>query len=123
MKLRFQADNDLDERIITATKRLEPAIDFKRASEIGLHLGVSDDQVLALAAKEGRVLVTHDRRTMPSHFEYFISHNTSPGLIIISRLSLSDKRRAGCISSGPPAKQTSTSTRFTVCREIQGIVK
>ena len=28
MNVRFQADNDLDERIITATKRLEPAIDF-----------------------------------------------------------------------------------------------
>ena len=43
MKVRFQADNDLDERIITATKRLEPAIDFQRAPELGLHLGVSDD--------------------------------------------------------------------------------
>jgi hypothetical protein len=79
MKVRFQADNDLDERIITATKRLEPAIDFQRAPEIGLHLGVSDDQVLALAAKEGRVLVTHDRKTMPDHFERFIAIQTSPG--------------------------------------------
>jgi hypothetical protein len=85
MKVRFQADNDLDERIITATKRLEPAIDFQRAPEIGLHLGVSDDQVLALAAKDGRVLVTHDRKTMPDHFERFIANNSSPGLIVISK--------------------------------------
>jgi hypothetical protein len=50
-----------------------------------LHLGVSDDQVLGLAAKDGRVLVTHDRKTMPDHFERFIANNTSPGLIIISQ--------------------------------------
>ena len=90
MKVRFQADNDLDERIITATKRLEPAIDFQRASEIGLQLGISDDKVLALAAKDGRVLVTHDRKTMPDHFERFIANQASPGLIIISQtLSIS----------------------------------
>lgn len=85
MKVRFQADNDLDERIITATRRLEPAIEFQRATEIGLHFGVSDDQVLALAAKDGRVLVTHDRKTMPDHFERFITKQASPGLIIISQ--------------------------------------
>ena len=94
MKVRFQADNDLDERIITATKRLESAIDFQRAPEIGLHLGISDDQVLALAAKEGRVLVTHDRKTMPDHFERFVASQTSPGLIIISQ-TLSVSKAAG----------------------------
>ncbi|MCI0390550.1 MAG: DUF5615 family PIN-like protein [Acidobacteria bacterium] len=85
MKVRFQADNDLDERIIAATKRLDPAIDFRTAPSLGLHLGVPDDQVLALAAAEGRVLVSHDRKTMPDHFERFIVNNDSPGLIIISQ--------------------------------------
>jgi hypothetical protein len=85
MKVRFQADNDLDERIITAAKRLNPVIDFQRAPEIGLHTGVPDDQVLALAAREGRVLVTHDRKTMPHHFERFITDQVSPGLIIIAQ--------------------------------------
>jgi len=94
MKVRFQADNDLDDRIITATKRLDPAIDFQRAREIGLHLGVSDDEVLALAASDGRVLVTHDRRTMPDQFEQFIVKQASPGLIIISQ-TLSVGKSAG----------------------------
>jgi hypothetical protein len=85
MKVRFQADNDLDERIITATKRLAPEIDFRTAPSLGLHLSVPDDQVLVLTAAEGRVLVSHDRKTMPGHFERFIVNNTSPGLIIISQ--------------------------------------
>lgn len=29
MKIRFQADNDLHEDILRATKRLQPAIDFQ----------------------------------------------------------------------------------------------
>lgn len=85
MKLRFQADNDLDHRIVIATRRLEPAIDFQPASELGLHLRVPDDWVLALAAEQGRVLVSHDRKTMPEHFGRFIATHTSPGLIIVSR--------------------------------------
>jgi hypothetical protein len=69
MKIRFQADNDLDGRIIAATRRLEPSIDFQTALALSLHLAVPDEQVLALAAEQGRILITHDRRTMPDHFE------------------------------------------------------
>ena len=44
---------------------------------------MDDPGVLARAAKEGRVLVTHDRKTMPWHFADFIAQETSPGLLII----------------------------------------
>lgn len=84
MKLRFQADNDLDQRIVIATKRLGPTIDFQTASALNLH-DKPDEEVLALAAEQGRVLVSHDRRTMPEHFARFIMTESSPGLIIISR--------------------------------------
>jgi hypothetical protein len=47
--------------------------------------GRADPEVLALAAQEGRILVTHDRRTMPGHFEIFIATQTSPGVIIVAR--------------------------------------
>lgn len=93
MKIRFQADNDLDHRIIFATRRLDSAIDFQTAPDLGLHLGVTDDQVLAQAAEQGRILVSHDRKTMPDEFERFIANNISPGLIIISQ-SLSIGRAA-----------------------------
>jgi hypothetical protein len=84
MKLRFQADNDLDQRIVTAVKRLESSIDFQTAPAIGLHR-VADPDVLALTAQEGRVLVSHDRRTLPDHFRDFIASQTSPGVIIVSQ--------------------------------------
>lgn len=84
MRIRFQADNDLDERIVIATRRLDPEIDFQAARGLGLH-GLPDPRVLALAAEQGRVLVSHDRRTMPSQFKTFIASQNSPGAIIVSQ--------------------------------------
>jgi hypothetical protein len=85
MKIRFQADNDLDEDILRALKRLQPTIDFQRAPELDLHKGVPDPEVLRLCAEEKRILVTHDRHSMPAHFIEFIKQHDSPGVFIISR--------------------------------------
>jgi hypothetical protein len=82
MKVRFQADADLNQIILLAVTRREPAIDFQTAMTAGLP-GVADPEVLARAAKDGRVLVTHDRKTMPRHFAEFIAHETSSGLLVI----------------------------------------
>ena len=40
-------------------------------------------EVLKVAAQEGRVLVTHDHKTMPRHFAQFIMRDTSPGLLVV----------------------------------------
>ena len=84
MKIRFQADNDLDQRIVVATKRIDPAVDFQTAVTAGLQ-GLADPGVLLLAARNGRVLVSHDRRTLPGHLKKFIESETSPGVIIVSQ--------------------------------------
>lgn len=84
MRIRFQADNDLDHRIVVATLRLNPTVDFQSALEAQLHK-VPDDSVLSLAAEQSRIVVSHDRRTMPVFFAHFIKNRTSPGLIIVSR--------------------------------------
>ncbi|MBS1809929.1 MAG: DUF5615 family PIN-like protein [Acidobacteria bacterium] len=90
MKIRFQADNDLNETIVRALLRTVPQIDFQTAPALGLH-GVPDEKVLGLAADEGRVLVSCDRRTMPFHFADFIAQRNSPGIFILStRLSISE---------------------------------
>ena len=82
MKIRFQADADLNQLILLATVRREPTIDFQTAVAAGLaHL--SDREVLAIAAREGRVLVTHDQKTMPRYFAEFIMTEPSPGLLVI----------------------------------------
>jgi Domain of unknown function (DUF5615) len=82
MNVRFQADADLNHVIVKAMLRREPSIDFQTAHAAGL-VGLRDPEVLARAADAGRVLVTHDRKTMPKHFAEFIGHTTSHGLIII----------------------------------------
>jgi len=45
--------------------------------------GLRDPEVLAHAADEGRILVTHDLQTMPRHFAEFITARQSAGLLLI----------------------------------------
>jgi hypothetical protein len=82
VKVRYQADADFNEDIVTGVRRRAPEIDFQTAHEAQLK-GLEDSEVLAMAADEGRILVTHDRKTMPRHFGEFIQSRTSPGLFII----------------------------------------
>jgi uncharacterized protein DUF5615 len=82
MRLRFQADADFNHIIVAAVLRRVPEVDFRSAAEGGL-AGLTDAQVLALAAQDGRVLVTHDQSTMPRHFADFISGTRSPGVIVV----------------------------------------
>ena len=82
MKVRFQADADLNQIILLAAIRQEPAIDFQTAILADLP-GLDDIQVLERAARVGRVLITHDRKTMPRHFTEFIAKKSSPGLLVV----------------------------------------
>ena len=84
MNVRFQADADFHQNIVRAVRRRAPAIDFQTAHEAGLH-GLDDAAVLAQAAREGRILVSHDRRTMPRHVANFTATRTSAGVILISQ--------------------------------------
>jgi hypothetical protein len=82
MKVRYQADNDLRKSIVRGTVRREPRIDFRSAQSARLD-NVPDSEVLAMAAREGRILVSHDFQTMPNHFRQFIQHQQSPGALLI----------------------------------------
>ncbi|HEY6233414.1 MAG TPA: DUF5615 family PIN-like protein [Pyrinomonadaceae bacterium] len=84
MKIRFQADADLHAPIIKGLKRRERLIDFATAHQSGLS-GLNDQAVLALAAANLRVLVSHDVSTMPDEFVTFIQKQSSPGVILISQ--------------------------------------
>jgi hypothetical protein len=82
MILRWLADADLNGALVSGVVRRSTALDFKRAEEVPLE-GLSDEAVLAIAGKDGRVLVSHDVTTMPDHFREFIRHNDSPGIVLV----------------------------------------
>lgn len=74
----------MNQVIVKAVLRREPAIDFQTAIEADLP-GKTDDEVLEISAAENRILVTHDQRTMPLHFAVFTSQKESSGVILISK--------------------------------------
>jgi uncharacterized protein DUF5615 len=71
VKIRFLADADLNRAILSGMLRREPSLDFLSAQGAGLR-GMNDAAVLALAAEQQRVLVSHDVGTIPAHFRVFI---------------------------------------------------
>ncbi len=84
MRPRFQADADFNHKIVLGLRRREPSLDFLSAPEGGV-VGMSDPDVLRIAAESARILVSHDRKTMPAHFTQFREKQGSPGLIIVSQ--------------------------------------
>ena len=82
MRARFQADADLDGRILRGLRRAAPEIDIQTAADAGLD-GVKDPDVLRIAADAGRILVSQDRRTMPGHFARYTAHSHSPGVVVL----------------------------------------
>jgi predicted nuclease of predicted toxin-antitoxin system len=82
MRVRFQADADLDGRILRGLRRTAPEIDIRTAADAAL-TGLNDFEVLRIAADSGRILVSQDRRTMPGHFVRFLAVGQSPGVILL----------------------------------------
>jgi len=82
LKIRFLADANFNQRIVSGLILREPAIDFALPQGV-IPDGMSDLQVLELGAALGRVLVTHDVRTMPAWFQQFVEGRPCPGLILV----------------------------------------
>lgn len=84
MKIKFQADADLNAKIVHALLRREPNIDFQLADAAGIR-EMTDPDVLEYSAHAGRVLVSHDYHTMPAHFANYISMHQSPGVFLLAQ--------------------------------------
>ena len=82
MRVKFQADADLDGRVLKALRRSAPEIDFRTAHHAGLR-GLKDPEVLRIAAEDRRILVSQDRRTMPAHFARLAAVTPSPGVLLL----------------------------------------
>jgi hypothetical protein len=82
-RLRFQADANFRHAIIKGLRRRQPTMDLRTADDAGL-TGVPDPEVLARAAAEGRILLSHDFHTMPGHFaDFLVSGRHSAGVLLL----------------------------------------
>jgi predicted nuclease of predicted toxin-antitoxin system len=62
-------------------------MDFLSANDADLE-GVPDPEVLAIAAEQDRILVSHDFQTMPRHFgEFLQARGSSPGVFLVQQYS------------------------------------
>lgn len=66
--LRLATDEDFNNRILRGLLRREPGLDIVRVQDVGL-AGHRDAEVLDWAAREGRVLLTHDVTTMKRYVD------------------------------------------------------
>ncbi|HKD77311.1 MAG TPA: DUF5615 family PIN-like protein [Ktedonobacterales bacterium] len=73
-KIKLLTDENFRFPIVQGLRRFQPAIDIQTAGEVNL-IGASDPVVLEAAATLGRILITHDERTMPQHFAALLSQN------------------------------------------------
>jgi hypothetical protein len=87
VRVRFLADADLHSAIVTGLRNKNPSIKFQNAHGV-IPKGTPDPKVLAFAANQGRVVVSHDCNTMPGHFYRFIIDRESPGLVLIPQQGL-----------------------------------
>jgi len=63
---RFVSDEDFDNRIVRGLLERHPELDLIRVQDVDL-LGEGDPVVLGWAAREGRILLTHDSSTMTKY--------------------------------------------------------
>lgn len=64
--MKFLTDENFEGAIFRGLLRRKPDINIIRVQDIGLS-ATDDPTILEWADKEGRVLLTHDRRTMPRY--------------------------------------------------------
>jgi hypothetical protein len=80
--LRLATDADVHGEIIRGLRRRLPEIDLVRAQD-ALPEGTSDQEVLAWAAEQNRVLITNDRNTMVGiAYQRVSARESVPGVIV-----------------------------------------
>ena len=83
--LRLAADENFNNDLVRGLLRRVPDLDIVRVQDLGL-TGVDDPTVLAWAAQEGRVLLTHDVTTL-THYAYarVEANQPMPGVFAVGR--------------------------------------
>ncbi|GAB4578039.1 MAG: hypothetical protein Fur0022_07710 [Anaerolineales bacterium] len=82
--LRLLADENLNGYIMRGLLRHRPEIDMVRVQDVGLS-NVDDPMILAWAAEQRRIMVTHDQATMPDFaFGRVAEGHPMPGVFILN---------------------------------------
>jgi len=79
------ADENFNNTIIRGLLRLKPSLDIVRIQDVGL-TSADDPTVLEWAARENRILLTHDVATITKYAsERILSGKYMPGVIEVTR--------------------------------------
>ncbi len=84
--LKYAIDEDFNHEIIRGLERRDASLDILTVQDAGL-LEAHNRDILAWAAQEGRILLTHDVRTMPSYVaERLRDGHAMPGIVLVPQL-------------------------------------
>lgn len=82
--LRLLSDENFNGNIVRGLFLRQPNLDLLRVQDVNL-LNVDDPEILEWAANNNRILLTHDRATMPDFAYERLSRNQSmAGMFVIS---------------------------------------
>lgn len=82
--LRFVADENFNNDILRGVLRLNATVDIVRVQDISL-LGSDDPTIIAWAAEQNRVLLTHDVKTMTKYaYERVALGQPMPGVFEVN---------------------------------------
>lgn len=86
--LRLLADENFDQDLVRGVLRRRPGYDLLRAQEVGLS-EATDPEVLTWAAREHRVVITHDVQTMIGFaMERITRGEPMDGLLVVHQASM-----------------------------------
>jgi predicted nuclease of predicted toxin-antitoxin system len=82
--LRLASDENFNADIVRGLLRRQSNLDLVRIRDVGL-LSAADPVILAWAADENRIVLSHDLATMPSYaFDRIRSGEPMPGIFLLS---------------------------------------
>jgi hypothetical protein len=83
--IRFLTDEDFNRYVLAGVRRRLPDLDITRVQDVGLRTA-RDPVVLAFAASENRIVLSHDVHTMEMHATArLLAGKTMPGLFLIDQ--------------------------------------
>ena len=82
--LRLLVDENFNGDVVRGLLRRQPQLDIIRVQDVGLG-GADDRDILVWAAENNRIILTHDRATMPDYaYQRVTTGEAMPGVFILN---------------------------------------